>query len=170
MTVTDPGARQTGFSKLNIIAAIALFAVGVSFAVYTKADKIAPLQLTTLNGTQVSLPGKGLSWVNFWSISCPPCLKEMPYLESLHKQYDGEIQIVAVSVPYDPPNVIKDYQTDNSLTLPMAMDLDGIAVREFTETLVVPSHYLIDENGNVLLSHLGEIDEQSIKAAIDKHL
>lgn len=170
MRVIHPGAGQSGFSRWNIMAAVVLFAVGVGFAVYTKADKITPLELVTLDGSRVNLPGQGLSWVNFWSISCPPCLKEMPYLESLHKQYAGEIQIVAVSVPYDPPNVIKDYQADNELTLPMALDLDGIAVREFTDTLVVPSHYLVDENGNVLLSHLGEIDEQSIKAAIDKHL
>jgi len=170
MTSTGLAARQTGFSAWSVIASITLFAVGVGFAIYTKADKISPLELTTLNGNQVNVPGEGLSWVNLWSINCPPCLKEMPYLEAVHKQYEGKIQVVAVSVPYDPPNVIKDYQTREGFTLPMALDLEGIAVREFTDTLVVPSHYLVDGKGNVLLSHLGEIDEASIRAAIDKHL
>nr|CAA6823368.1 MAG: Thiol-disulfide isomerase or thioredoxin [uncultured Thiotrichaceae bacterium] len=170
MTSTGSTARQSGFSAWNVLASILLFAVGVGFAIYNKADKISPLELVTLNGNQVNLPGEGLSWVNLWSINCPPCLKEMPYLEAVHKQYEGEVQVVAVSVPYDPPNVIKEYQTREGFTLPMALDLEGIAVRAFTDTLVVPSHYLVDAKGNVLLSHLGEIDEKSIRTAIDKHL
>ncbi|MEZ5537890.1 MAG: TlpA disulfide reductase family protein [Thiolinea sp.] len=128
------------------------------------------MELATITGTRVNLPGEGLSWVNFWSISCPPCLKEMPYLEKLHQEYKGKMQIVAVSVPYDPPNVIKDYQTRESLTLPMAMDLDGRVLSEFTKKLVVPSHYLVDAKGNILLTHLGEIDEATIRATLEKYL
>lgn len=170
MTATEPVAKQSIFSRWNIVASVTLFAAGIGFAAFNQSDTIRPLELTTLNGTQVDLPGEGLSWVNLWSINCPPCLKEMPYLEALHEQYGGKVQIVAVSVPYDPPNVIKDYQTREGFTLPMALDMDGIAMREFTDNLVVPSHYLLDNKGNILLSHLGEIDEASIKAAIDKHL
>lgn len=170
MTSTDPMAKQSIFTRWNIIASVVLFAAGIGFAAFNQTDSIAPLELKTLNGTRVKVPGEGLSWVNLWSISCPPCLKEMPYLEALHKQYDGKVQIVAVSVPYDPPNVIHEYQTREGFTLPMALDIDGVAMREFTDNLVVPSHYLVDNKGNILLSHRGEIDEASIKAAIDKHL
>lgn len=170
MTSTEVATRQPVFSRWNSAVFILLFVLGIGFAAYTKAQRVAPMELPTLDGSRVSLPGQGLTWVNFWSISCPPCLKEMPYLEKLHHEYKGKMQIVAVSVPYDPPNVIKDYQTREQLTLPMAMDLDGLALQEFTDKLVVPSHYLIDERGKILMTHLGEIDETAIRAAIEEHL
>lgn len=172
MNPTDAATKPAVFSRWNMVVFGLLFVLGIGFAAYTKAQRVAPMELATLNGPRVSLPGQGLSWVNFWSISCPPCLKEMPYLEKLHQEYQSQdrVQIVAVSVPYDPPNVIKDYQTRENLTLPMAMDPDGWALKAFTDKLVVPSHYLVDEKGNILLTHLGEIDEAAIRAAIEKYL
>lgn len=161
---------KTGVSKWNVLAFAGLFMMGIAFAVYTQQGRIKPVALTTLGGGQVNLPGEGLSWVNFWSISCPPCLKEMPYLESLHREYRGKVQIVAVTVPYDPPNEVNAYVTQKKFTLPIALDLDSAALGQFTDKLVVPSHYLVNAQGKILLTHLGEIDEAAIRQAIEKHL
>lgn len=35
--------------------------------------------------------------VNFWATWCPPCVKEMPDLEVLHKKYDG-IQFLGLGI------------------------------------------------------------------------
>jgi thiol-disulfide isomerase/thioredoxin len=35
--------------------------------------------------------------VNFWATWCPPCVKEMPDLEALHKKYDG-IQFLGLGI------------------------------------------------------------------------
>lgn len=166
--------KLTGrFSPWNLLLWLLLFIGGIAAAVYVQSLQskiIPPMQLTTLGGGTVQLPGKGLSWVNIWSINCPPCLTEMPYLETLHKDYQGKIQVVAVNVPYDPPNLVLDYQQQQGFTLPIALDIDGAAVRAFTDNLVVPSHFLVDPQGKVLLTHRGELDEQAIRDAIEQHL
>jgi len=163
-------AQPQRLSKWNILAFAGLFLLGVVFAIYTQQGRIKAVELPTLGGNKVTLPGEELSWVNFWSINCPPCLKEMPYLEALHHEYQGKVQIVAVNVPYDPPNEVNDYIKREKFTLPVALDLNSAALNQFTDKLVVPSHYLVDANGKVLMTHLGELDEVSIRKAIEKHL
>lgn len=170
MTSSADSSQQPRFSKWNLLAFAGLFVLGIASAVYMQQGRIKPLELTTMSGGSVQLPGEGLSWVNFWSINCPPCLKEMPYLETLHQEYQGKMQIVAVSVPYDPPNEIDAYIKREKFTLPVALDLDSMALGQFTDKLVVPSHYLVDAKGKILLTHLGELDEESIRNAIEKHL
>lgn len=163
--------RQQGrFSTLNILACAGLFVLGIAFAVYLQQGRIQPVELPTLGGGKITLPGEGLSWVNFWSISCPPCLEEMPYLEALHRENQDGVQIVAVNVNYDPPSDVHAYISREQFTLPVALDLYGIAQHQFTDQLVVPSHYLVDAQGKILLTHLGELDEASIRKAIAEHL
>ncbi len=169
--IRSVASKQIGrFSRWNILAFIGLFVLGIATAVYMQQSRIQPVELPTLAGERVTLPGHGLSWVNFWSINCPPCLKEMPYLEALHHEYQGKVQILAVNVPYDPPNEVNNYINREKFTLPVALDLESAALRQFTDKLVVPSHYLIDAQGRILLTHLGEIDGDSIRQAIEKHL
>ena len=158
------------FSTLNMLACAGLFVLGIAFAVFLQPGRIQPVELPTLGGGEITLPGEGLSWVNFWSINCPPCLKEMPYLEALHRENQDGVQIVAVNVSYDPPNEVHAYVSREQFTLPVALDLYSTAQHQFTDKLVVPSHYLVNAKGEILLTHLGELDEASIRKAIAEHL
>ena len=158
-------------SKLwNVLWLAVLFALGLAFALYTQKEKITPVSLVSLSGEQVSVPGAGLTWVNFWSVSCPPCMEEMPYLDKLHHEYKGRADIVAVSAYYDPPNIIKDVQSELGLTMPLALDLDGKAAGMFPGNNVVPSHYLLDANGNILVTLRGTLSEETIRDTLDKYL
>ena len=164
-------SEQRGkISKWNVLAFAGLFLLGVATAIYMQQGRIKPVELPTLSGGQVTLPGDGLSWVNFWSISCPPCLKEMPYLEAIHRDGIEGVQIVAVNLNYDPPVDVNDYIKRENFTLPVALDLNNAALQQFTDKPVVPSHYLVDASGKILLTHLGEIDEAGIRKAIAEHL
>ena len=108
--------------------------------------------------------------VTFFASWCPPCLKEMPYLEAIHRDGVDGVQIVAVNLYYDQPVDVHDYIKREKFTLPVALDLESVALRQFTDKPVVPSHYLVDANGKILLTHLGEIDEAGIRKAIAEHL
>ncbi len=132
--------------------------------------RITGVDLPTITGTRINIPGKQPSWVNFWSASCPPCLREIPSLDKLYHDYQGKVQFVAISVPYDPPNIVKEMQERFNLSLPLALDLDGKVAAQFSDDLVVPSHYLVDEHGNVLLTLQGELSEAAIKDMISQHL
>ncbi|MEZ5476148.1 MAG: TlpA disulfide reductase family protein [Thiolinea sp.] len=171
MKIAAPIARQNGkIGVWNLLGLLALFVLGIVFALYTQKETVQPVDLQTLAGERVSLPGSGLTWVNFWSVSCPPCMEEMPYLDKLHHEYRGRADIIAVSAFYDPPNIIKEVQEKLKLTLPLALDLDGQAASRFPGNDVVPSHYLLDADGTVLLTLRGTLSEATIREALNNYL
>ncbi|MEZ5478559.1 MAG: TlpA disulfide reductase family protein [Thiolinea sp.] len=157
-------------SWLHLLALAGLFVLGVAVSFYLQPQRIPPLELTGLDGSKITLPADKPTWVNFWSITCPPCMKEMPVLNTLSREYQQQLAIVAIAIPYDAPALVKEYQEQQQLTLPIALDIDGKAMRTFTDNLVVPSHYLLDSRGKVLMTHLGELDEATMRGLIEKHL
>lgn len=149
-------------NKLKYLMPLTLVAVGcvAAFLWATKpSPRIAPLNLPSLTGGRIHIPDPQgrLSWVSSWSASCVPCLRELPALEAFHRRYGNQLSIVALAMPYDPPNIIKDVQTRLQLSVPVALDLEGSAARRLTPDLVVPSHHLIDSQGHILLNLRGAL-------------
>lgn len=136
------------------------------------ADTVVPLTLPTLSGEQVSVPdvqGR-LTWVNTWSTSCATCVKELPDLQALQQEYAERLQVVAIALPADPPNTVLDVQTRLQLSLPLALDVEGQAVRQFAPDLVVPSHHLLDANGHVLYRSKGKLTLAEMRTMLEKHI
>ncbi|OQX00294.1 MAG: hypothetical protein BWK73_48900 [Thiothrix lacustris] len=136
------------------------------------ADKtVTPLDLPALSGERVHIPdvqGK-LTWVNTWSTSCAICLKELPDVEALQHDYADQLQVVAIALPSDPPNTVLDVQTRLQLTLPVALDLEGQAARQFAPDLVVPRHHLLDAHGRILHSVQGKLTVAQMRTMLEQH-
>lgn len=61
---------------------------------------LSEVRFVDSRGTQLSLAalaGRPLL-VNVWATWCPPCREELPDLDRLQQQLDGELQVVALSV------------------------------------------------------------------------
>ena len=59
--------------------------------------------METIDGGQLSaadLRGRKLVAVNIWGTDCPPCLAELPALESLSKEYDPN-EFYIIGIPMD---------------------------------------------------------------------
>lgn len=143
------------------------------FSLWNRAD-VDTHSLSSLNGDKLLIPApeKSFNWINFWSVSCAPCLRELPELQKLHLKYQqsSDIQISTVSMSYDAPNEIIDIQKQFNLTLPIGMDLSGEVARDFNRNMLIPSHYLIDKNGKILYSHQGELTSETIEHHIKQHI
>jgi len=126
-------------------------------------------------GRRISLSeqkGK-IVFLHFWGSWCPPCLREFPSLQTLHKKiqdrYSRDIEMVMIQLrePFDESKKwvdrygfsgmpiydsgIKDSET-TTLTLS-----DGSQIRDRDIARVFPSTYVIDRNGLVLFSHSGPV-------------
>jgi thiol-disulfide isomerase/thioredoxin len=73
----------------------------------------ANITLSELKGTPVVL--------NFWSISCYWCRKQLPYLESVAQQSEGEIKVIAINV-VDSVASVRDFFGDYEPTMIVALD------------------------------------------------
>ena len=135
-------------------------------AIPVKMDYPTPdLSLTDLDGKPTSLAdyrGK-VVLVNLWATWCPPCKEEMPALESFYRKHarDG-FTIVAVNDGDPKPHVVQFVQ-DYGLTFPVWLDPSYIATEKAFKTVNLPSSFVIDREGRVVLSWVGGIDLRTLE-------
>ncbi|MBV1789916.1 TlpA family protein disulfide reductase [Marinobacterium sp. D7] len=119
----------------------------------SRAPDIYRLSFQTPEGTSYSLAqhrGEVLL-VNFWATWCPPCVKEMPELESLEQAFiDRPFRIVAISAGESAADLEAfKHKLDTPLTLQILLDSEG---RTFTEFNLkgLPMSYLFDSEGELV--------------------
>jgi peroxiredoxin len=157
-----------------ILAVLLAFFIGGAL-IYTLVSKPhAPAStFTTITGEKISLNdlrGK-VVLVNFWATSCPGCIKEMPSIVETYKQYkDKGLMVIAVAMPYDPPNYVLKFSQDRQLPFPVALDIKGEAVAAFGNVSLTPTSFLIGKDGAILEHKIGELDFAKLKTTLDKEL
>jgi peroxiredoxin len=135
-------------------------------AIPVKMDYPAPqLTLNDLAGSSTSLAdyhGK-VVLVNLWATWCPPCKDEMPALETFYRKHaeDG-FAIVAVN-DGDPTTDVVQFVKDYGLTFPVWLDPTYIATEKAFKTMNLPSSFVIDRDGQVVLSWVGGIDLRTLE-------
>ncbi|MFP5408135.1 MAG: peroxiredoxin family protein [Gammaproteobacteria bacterium] len=160
-------------AKPLLIAVAALAIVGA--LVYALMDKPgAPAStFTTLEGQTLSLDalrGK-VVLVNFWATSCPGCVKEMPDMVEVYREYkDRGFEIIAVAMSYDPPNYVQSFVQTRQLPFPVALDVTGEHARAFGDVQLTPTTFIIGKDGRILEQKLGEIDFVRLRALLDREL
>jgi len=135
-------------------------------AIPVKVHYPAPdLSLTNLDGSPASLAdyrGK-VVLVNLWATWCPPCKEEMPALESFYRKHaDDGFTIVAVN-DGDPTGDVVQFVKDYGLTFPIWLDPKYIATEKAFKTLNLPSSFVIDRDGQIVLSWVGGINLRTLE-------
>lgn len=161
------------FAKPLLIAVAALAIVGaLAYALMDKPGAPAST-FTTLEGKTLSLDelrGK-VVLVNFWATSCPGCVKEMPDMVEVYREYkDRGFEIIAVAMSYDPPNYVQSFVQTRQLPFPVALDVTGEHARAFGNVQLTPTTFIIGKDGRILEQKLGEIDFVRLRALLDREL
>lgn len=102
--------------------------------------------------------------VNFWFRSCPPCLREMPALESAFATYGNEVRFIGVNVQ-DPASAIEAFTAELNVTYEMVRDPNG----EFVVAngiAAFPTTLFIDSNGRIVRQVAGELTAETLDQAI----
>ena len=151
---------------LLAISSVSLFAqtpdetdLDLKYAVdMLKPGTTAPdFTLKDINGKSVSLSDfKGKKVVlQFWASWCPDCRAEMPLIKSMHAQSDPS-EIVFVAVSFDrTEEAFVNYVANNGLEGVQLYDPSGMrdsAIAKSYKITWIPSLYLIDEKGKVMLA------------------
>jgi peroxiredoxin len=160
-------------AKPLLIAVAALALVGaLAYALMDKPGAPAST-FTTLEGQTLSLDalrGK-VVLVNFWATSCPGCVKEMPDMVEVYREYkDRGFEIIAVAMSYDPPNYVQSFVQTRQLPFPVALDVTGEHARAFGNVQLTPTTFIIGKDGRILEQKLGEIDFVRLRALLDREL
>ena len=136
---------------LSTFACLLLSSISVASAADTLSTKL-------LSGEELQLQ-KVLDkpiYLKFWATWCGQCRAQMPHLEAIHRMYGDELDVVAVNFGFnDTPELVRQFQKEYDLTVPIAFDELGNIARAFDVT-VVPYSIIIDRDGTIVHRKFGD--------------
>lgn len=101
--------------------------------------------------------------VNLWATWCPPCKEEMPALESYYRKHKNDGFVIIAINDGDPTGDVLQFVSDYGLTFPVWLDPTYIATEQAFKTLNLPTSFVIDRAGTIVLSWVGGINKKSLE-------
>jgi thiol-disulfide isomerase/thioredoxin len=155
--------------KTWLIVAILIIAVGAIVGIALSRGSSSPSDLTlpiiTWNETTLSsLEGTPVV-LNFWSISCPYCRVQLPYLEAVAQQSEGELKVIAINMADNAANVQKFFG-DYEPTMIIALDKNREAFADYCLAYnntrgAIPFTLFVDSEGIVQYVKIGAFQTEA---------
>ncbi len=161
-------AKKSIWLLLVLLTLLVLF-----FLLLTTNKKVPEIAVTSITGEAIRLykVKNNFTIINFWATDCPGCIKEMPGLVATYNQFKGQgLEIIAISMSYDPPNQVLNFTQKNKIPFPVVLDVNGQIARSFENIRLTPTSILIDKNGKIIDKVIGELDFNKLNALLKKHL
>jgi peroxiredoxin len=147
--------------KNKIISVFLIAFVAILLFLSLQTNSVKNLNLITINGQKITsqqLLGK-ITLINFWATDCPGCINEMPGLIETYNQYkDQGLEVIAVAMYYDPPSRVISFTKNNNLPFPVVLDTNKEIINKFNNVKLTPTSIILDKNGYVINTIIGEID------------
>ena len=120
----------------------------------------APLNMQSFQGQALL--------VNFWATWCPPCVEELPLLESIWREKSvNRLQVVGLAV--DQPSSVRNFLEKNQLTFPIGLaGLTGTALARSLGNSVsaLPFSILFDSKGQIRAQKMGKLEANELSVWI----
>lgn len=158
-----------------------LAVIMMACSAFVSAQKLPELSLQGLDGKKHSIQeflGKN-KWViiNIWGPKCPPCVAEMPELQSFHDDHkDNNAIVVGIALDYPsfgPANEqeVRQFAEDNFISFPLLLgDAKSIEHLGAGPLAGTPTTLLFDPSGKLDAMQVGQITQQLIEDYLAKTL
>ena len=168
-------------TKLTVIAAVITIIFGISSVSCNKSgDKDrAPKFVIELYGTKDY--EEGISYlfdpegnspliVNFWFPSCPPCIAEMPEINSIYRKHKDRLDVVGIQlIGLDSLEDGQKFVTENDINYAVGPDIKGEIAVDYGVS-VFPTTFFIDARGDIFKTWQGSISQQQMDEVLDHML
>ncbi|HVA69377.1 MAG TPA: TlpA disulfide reductase family protein [Candidatus Binataceae bacterium] len=138
-------------------------------------EKAAGFTLQDLNGRTVSLDklrGK-VVFLNVWATWCGPCREEMPSMEKLYEDMQGNKDFVMLAVSQDTQDAsyVAAFVRKHGFHFDVLLDPDN-KVAEAYDVSGVPETFIIGRDGRIVAHHSGAFDwsQADIRDSIEELL
>ena len=124
--------------------------------------------LTDLDGKTVNLRAlRGrVVLLNFWATWCGPCVRELPSIERLSREFKGR-GLVALGLNAEKPAVAREFIKRGGYTFATLVDEQGAMSRAYRVS-AIPQTLIIDKDGKVAAHFIGMRSENVLRAALQK--
>lgn len=138
----------------------------VRFNPFKLGEKLQNFEAKDVNGVQKTLDsytGKAMV-LNFWFTDCAPCIKEMPYLNSLTEKYKDK-DIAFVSMTFNTKEEVKKFLQKNAFKFDNIIDARG-SIEKYGIS-AYPLTVVTDKNKIIQYVKVGEVNSD-IEKEINK--
>ena len=157
-----------GLIIIGLVSAKIITADGFSTDYSVTPSKVnfpAPeIVLNSLQGEKVAIADYNpqIVMINNWATWCPPCKAEMPTLLKYYKEHNEQGFVLVGINAGDPKGDVAKFVDDYNLTFPILLDPNNKSLIAFHNDSL-PSSYVIDRNGNVVLAWTGPISKSMLE-------
>jgi len=130
-----------------------------------QGDLLTPFRTVDLSGQEVDMAdhiGRKVILLDFWSIYCAPCVKEMPVLIELYNKYNKKgLEVFGISLDshFNARRLTKFVEGyKEQIPYPIIHDARS-EIRRLYGVSTLPTTMIIDPDGKVRLFHIGFIEE-----------
>ena len=97
--------------------------------------------------------------LNSWATWCPPCLAEMPSLQSLYNDYGNKVDFYFVST--QEASVLQQFLTRKKYSFPVY--IETTAPPALLQSSALPTTFVISKTGKIVMKETGAADWNSNK-------
>lgn len=124
----------------------------VAYNYFKKEGQPLPdFNFTDLNGNNYSkknVKGK-IQIIKCWFINCVVCVQEFPELNELYDRYEGNENVIFLSLAFDKPEKLKIFLAKKAFRFPVIAEQKKYMTKEL-EIKQYPTHIIVDEDGNIV--------------------
>lgn len=105
-------------------------------------------------------------FVSFWATWCPPCIAEMPSIQTFYEAYGEKIDFYLVAK--DASSSVDAFLTKNKYTFPVYFEASQTP--DLLDSNALPTSFLIHPNGEIMVKKTGAADwaSESFFKEVDK--
>jgi thiol-disulfide isomerase/thioredoxin len=128
------------------------------------------MPLTAVNGSKMNLEHYQGKWlvVNYWATWCPPCIVEMPELQSFHDEnVDNNAMVVGINAENISRQRLTTFLDDYFITYPNFV-AGPTQQSELGLIPGLPTTFLVTPEGKVVARQVGPVTREMIEQFIQK--
>lgn len=126
------------------------------------------MPLTAVDGTEDNLRQYRGKWlvVNYWATWCPPCIVEMPELQSFHDEHsNGNAMVVGINAELISRKRLQNFLDDYFITYPNFVS-GPTQQSELGLIPGLPTTFLVSPGGEVVARQVGPVTREMIEQFI----
>ncbi len=132
------------------------------------AEPAAELVLPGLDGRTYHLSDFRGKWlvVNYWSTTCPPCVKEIGELSRFHRRH-RRLDAVVLGVDFEEiaQAELERFAGKHEISYPILLSPPGTPT-PLGSVIALPTTFLVTPRGEVLGRHIGPVTEDALEQFI----